>query len=323
MPFEVTYTPRLGNFGIVTSAIIKAHDPVSVGVSSFSLRTSSQLSTEKFWEGVNTYFAHLVRINDAKGIGWNNIGTQPPIGSAPRSFTFTGQITMPEMSAAGLSEFMEPMIKDFKSIGINMANPSPQWWPTFAAYAGRVAPGEGVGNSRMCSRLFPRTNFVDPLSTEFNVTMAAIRSWVEDGGYSFHSVDYHASTETAGYPGINSAANPHLRTAIMHATGFDTGSYGPGTTAEQQISQQKRLMQFAQKWRDASPTSGAYMNEANTEEPDFQDAFYGSNYARLLKIKRARDPWWAFYAVTGVGSEEWVVEGTNGLPTQQGRLCRR
>ncbi|KAF2678436.1 FAD/FMN-containing isoamyl alcohol oxidase-like protein MreA [Lentithecium fluviatile CBS 122367] len=310
------------NFGIVTSAVIKAHDPVSVTVSSFNLRSNSQLPADLFWEGVNAYFSHLVRINDAKGIGWNNIGTQPPVGSAPRSFTFTGQVTMPGMSADEMSEFMAPIIKDINNLGINISNPKPDWWPTFAAYAGRVAPGEGVGNGRMGSRLFPRSNFVDTSSTEFNATMAAIRSWVEDGGYSFHSVDYHPSLETAGYPGTNSAANPHLRTAIMHATGFDTGSYGPGTTPEQQISQQRRLMQFAQKWRDASPTSGAYMNEANTEEPNFQEAFYGGNYEKLLEIKRKRDPWGAFYAVTGVGSDEWVVEGTSGLPTQQGRLCR-
>lgn len=306
----------------MTSAVIKAHDPVSVGVSSFNLRTSTQLPTDTFWEGVRIYFSHLVRVNDAKGIGWNTISTQPPIGNARRSFTLTGQVTMPDMSADELSKFMEPMITELNDIGIDVANPRPQWWPTFAAYAGRVAPGEGVSNGRMASRLFPRSNFVDPLSTEFNATMAAIRSWVEDGGYSFHSVDYHPSTETAGYPGTNSAVNPHFRTAIMHATGFDTGSYGPGTTPAQQISQQKRLMEYAQKWRDASPTSGAYMNEANTEEPNFQEAFYGSNYERLLAIKRAADPWWVFYAVTGVGSDEWIVEGTQGLPTQQGRLCR-
>lgn len=305
----------------MTSAVIKAHDPVSVAVFSINLRTSSQLTTDVFWNGINAYFSYIVRVNDAKGIGWNTISTLPS-SSAHRSFTFTGQVTMPDMSAEELSKFMEPLVTDLNDLGINMTTPKPQWWPTFAAYAGRVAPGESVGNNRMTSRLFPRSNFMDPLSAEFNTTMNAIRYWVEDGGYSFHSVDYHPSEETAGYPGTNSATNPHLRTAIMHATGFDTGSYGQGTTPEQQLSQQKRLMQYAQKWRDASPTSGAYMNEANTEEPDFQQSFYGTNYKRLLTIKRVVDPWWLFYAVTGVGSNEWTVEGTRGLPTQQGRLCR-
>jgi hypothetical protein len=64
------------------------------------------------------------------------------------------------------------------------------------------------------------------------------------------------------------------------------------------------------------------MNEADVAEPNFQYSMYGDNYERLLGIKKEKDPWGLFYAVTGVGSEDWVVEGTRGLPTQQGRLCK-
>jgi hypothetical protein len=152
--------------------------------------------------------------------------------------------------------------------------------------------------------------------------MDSIRSFVEDGGYSFHSVDFAPTYETAGYPGIDSAVNPALRTAVMHATGFDTQSWGPGVSDEQKKSAHVRHDSFIQKWRDASPGSGAYMNEADVEEPDFQQSFYGKGYDRLLSIKRSTDPWSVFYAVTAVGSDEWFVEGTRGLPTQQGRLCR-
>jgi hypothetical protein len=312
-----------GNFGVVTSAIIKAHDPLSVSVFSFNLRTSSQLPTPTFWAAVSAYFSHLIRITDAKGIGWNTINTIPPVGNASRSFTFTGQVTMPSMSVSELDTFMSPLLAQFRALNITFAPPPSQFWPTFAAYASRVPPGEGTTNNRMASRLFPRSSFLNPSSsTAFNVTMDAVRAWVEDGGYNFHSVDYAPTLETAGYPGNDSAVNPHLREAIMHATGFDTGSYGPGVTPEMQRAQQERLMRFAEGWRDASPSGGVYMNEANTEEPGWREAFYGDNYGRLLQIKKERDPWWVFYAVTGVGSNEWTVEGSQGLPTQQGRLCR-
>jgi hypothetical protein len=58
-------------------------------------------------------------------------------------------------------------------------------------------------------------------------------------------------------------------------------------------------------------------------EPNWQDAFYGSNYPRLSEIKRKWDPIGVFYAITAVGSENWVVNTPDGLPTANGRLCRK
>jgi hypothetical protein len=108
----------------------------------------------------------------------------------------------------------------------------------------------------------------------------------------------------------------------MHMTGWDTRQYGADLSDEIAKSSHARLNSYVQKLRDVTPLSGAYMNEADVAEPNFQDSLYGANYDKLLSIKKERDPWGLFYAVTGVGSEKWVVEGTRGLPTQQGRLCR-
>ncbi|KAF2644807.1 FAD/FMN-containing isoamyl alcohol oxidase-like protein MreA [Massarina eburnea CBS 473.64] len=322
-----------GNFGIVTSAVVKAHDPVSFATWSFNFgteivggntTTSIQVSTDVFWKGVSAYFSHLVRINDANGIGWNSIGTTAPTSFNPRGFSFTGQVMMPAMASDEFRNFMAPMVTDLNDLGINITNPVPKWFESFPKSQYRAkGPGENVGNIRMVSRLWPRSIFEDTSSQKFTTAMAAIRSFVEDGGYSFHSVDYHPSNKVAGFPGTHSAVNPHLRTAIMHSTGFDTVSHGPDSTDEQQIAGHMRLRQYAQKWIDATPGSGSYMNEGDTEEPEFQKRLYGSNYERLYEIKKNRDPWGLFYVVTGVASDEWVVEGSrDGLPTQQGRLCR-
>lgn len=70
----------------------------------------------------------------------------------------------------------------------------------------------------------------------------------------------------------------------------------------------------------ATPESGAYLNEADPlvyppESLEWQDTFYGSNYARLREIKDKWDPESLFYARTAVGSEDWVDDG-------DGRLCK-
>ena len=55
--------------------------------------------------------------------------------------------------------------------------------------------------------------------------------------------------------------------------------------------------------RDATPGSGAYSNEADYFEPDWQRSFWGVNYARLLAIKKKVDPDNLFRVHHGIGSE--------------------
>lgn len=65
-----------------------------------------------------------------------------------------------------------------------------------------------------------------------------------------------------------------------------------------------------------TPGGGSYLSEADFRQPDFQQAFYGSHYSALRDIKRRYDPHDIFYALTGVGSDEWTTDNKDG------RLCR-
>jgi FAD/FMN-containing dehydrogenase len=55
--------------------------------------------------------------------------------------------------------------------------------------------------------------------------------------------------------------------------------------------------------RDATPGAGAYGNEADYFEADWQRSFWGANYQRLLAIKRRYDPDGLFFCHHCVGSE--------------------
>jgi hypothetical protein len=57
------------------------------------------------------------------------------------------------------------------------------------------------------------------------------------------------------------------------------------------------------------PKPGAYFNESNYFEHNWQDAYWGDNYRRLLSIKKTYDPDGLFYAHDGVGSEDWSADG--------------
>jgi hypothetical protein len=49
--------------------------------------------------------------------------------------------------------------------------------------------------------------------------------------------------------------------------------------------------------------------QANMNEPNWQETFWGANYAKLLAIKKARDPNNVFWCFPCVGSETMKVVG--------------
>lgn len=66
--------------------------------------------------------------------------------------------------------------------------------------------------------------------------------------------------------------------------------------------------------RNLDPDSGAYINEGDPYEPDWQQVFWGSNYARLKSIKKEVDPEDVFWCSPCIGNE--------GLEEVGNRLCR-
>jgi FAD/FMN-containing dehydrogenase len=67
--------------------------------------------------------------------------------------------------------------------------------------------------------------------------------------------------------------------------------------------------------RIAAPNTGAYVNECDYFQSDWQNALWGPNYRRLLGIKRRYDPDGLFFAHHGVGSEGWSADGFTRLPS--------
>jgi FAD/FMN-containing dehydrogenase len=61
--------------------------------------------------------------------------------------------------------------------------------------------------------------------------------------------------------------------------------------------------------RVAAPDTGAYVNECDYFQADWQLAFWGANYPRLARIKRRYDPDGLFTVRHGVGSESWSADG--------------
>ena len=61
--------------------------------------------------------------------------------------------------------------------------------------------------------------------------------------------------------------------------------------------------------RKLLPRVGSYVWETDYFQENWQDAFWGENYARLRAVKDKYDPGGLFFLHHGVGSEDWSADG--------------
>ena len=61
--------------------------------------------------------------------------------------------------------------------------------------------------------------------------------------------------------------------------------------------------------RELAPQAGSYLSESNYFNAHWQQAYFGSHYPRLARIKSSYDPEGLFFVHHGVGSEAWSADG--------------
>ncbi|KAF8527008.1 FAD-binding domain-containing protein [Hysterangium stoloniferum] len=107
---------------------------------------------------------------------------------------------------------------------------------------------------------------------------------------------------------IDSAVTPKWRTAKTHVIvlqGWNESTSPSEVEAIREVVTNTRVPLLAAL---AGPDGGAYSNEADVREPNFQTTFFGPNYGRLSQIKKACDPDAMFLVPAGVGSENFDVD---------------
>jgi FAD/FMN-containing dehydrogenase len=113
----------------------------------------------------------------------------------------------------------------------------------------------------------------------------------------------------------DTATNPSVLTAFALAIAADgQGPAYPGIPGHEPAVAKGRAAAQAiercmEQLRAVAGSSGSYLNETSYFKQDWQQAFWGANYARLLAIKRRYDPDGLFFAHHGVGSEGWSRDG--------------
>jgi FAD/FMN-containing dehydrogenase len=334
---ESLTTPS-GTFGVITSVILKAYPPINITTEALSFSVNPSLANgtilpglppprpdapsttdlSAFWRGVSLAYQHCIHVIAAGGYCFSYIH---PLG--PSSFAYSTSHIIPNITATAFTALLEPLytqLNNTLSIPVTLPQPTSLVPSLYAGNGRRTGNGDVPINTRYRSRLFP-ASYWQQSPSQFDILFAAIRAGVEEGGYTFHGIAYSPTLEVAGWPGADSAVNPAWRRTALHGSLMEIQP--EGISAAEARRRDEKAHAYVAKWKELTPGAGAYMNEGDPTETEWQESFYGAHYARLVEVKRRWDPWGVFWARTTVGSEAWEVITVDGYPAgQNGRLCR-
>ncbi|KUI58947.1 putative FAD-linked oxidoreductase YvdP [Cytospora mali] len=300
-------------WGIVTSLVIRAYAKTPITTLTYNFGTG--VEPETFWSGINALFEQFPSWPKATLYSYWSIACS---NATSCSMYMAPQIG-PDMNTTELETLNAPLFANLSSLGIPVNNLNYTTYNTYLEAFDAMWPHGSISvggwTEHTATRLFPASNWEDP--NKLAATIAAIRnSSITHGYFLAYNV------QPAVNPAVNqtNAVNPAWRETLLFA--MLGATWGQNVTAEEISEANRQLVEALQPWREVSPQSGTYLNEADINEPNWQQAFYGENYGYLYELKQKYDPWGLLYAATAVGSEDWYVTNqTAYYPTQNGRLC--
>ncbi|KAI0088618.1 hypothetical protein BDY19DRAFT_175233 [Irpex rosettiformis] len=292
------------SFGVVTSLTYKTHPSIPF---TGAFYTATANSSESFLELMTLWIQHHNGLSDA---GWGGVW---PFTTDTLFLTLTAQgspPTSPTAQSALNSFFNESANLAGVNVSLAITVPYKSYQEFFIDNLVDTSLGHGLNYSSFhvsgtrvhsASWLMPRT-----LTSPGNATILAkaITTAIPSGAPFMvgGGVAANVSTDAA-------AIAPAFRRTISDMTiicPFNETKSASDVQAAKEACHQQIL-----PVRSLSPPQadgGQYLNEADLLEEDWQLAQWGTNYPRLLSIKKKIDPHDLFIVYHGVNSEGWDSE---------------
>ncbi|XP_055329082.1 uncharacterized protein LOC129581842 [Paramacrobiotus metropolitanus] len=300
-----------GTFGVMISVTYKLHK-IDAGYTSYSafitrtngsgalnatqmeniLEVLARRSAELDEAGWGGYFY----FQPAFGIGWAFLIPADRPNALPAMEGFKNEIA--GMGAQGVA------ITPFPGRNFSQHHNSFQDWRGWMDTTAVTQVHNSGGRFLPGSRLIPQSAFANP-----RVVAQTVVAAMNANGFSFgvlgHLVSGKGVRETP--EANNTSYTPAWRKSVWLPVIFTAWDFN--ATNEEIAAGKSRLNAGLQVLRDAFPDSGTYGNEGYSEEPNWQQTFWGANYDRLLSIKKSMDPGGFFVCNRCVGSELWDTSG--------------
>jgi FAD/FMN-containing dehydrogenase len=289
-----------GNYGVVVSMTVKSHPDSHVGGATLSLYALNNPGGT-FYNAIDAFHAALPAMVEAGAM---------VVYYFTSSFFMISPLTAYNKTSAEVASIMEPFLSTLNSMAVKYTvdySDSNTYYEHYDKYFGPLPVGAiQVGIAQYGGRLVPFSAW------EKNSTaMSKTTRYIAEKGVTWIGVGTNVAP--FGKDGAN-AVLPAWRTPLVHATLTTPWSFDPERWEEMLDNQRLMTDDIMPAIERVTPGSGAYMNEADFQQPNFQKEFFGTNYNDLMGIKRKYDPDGFFYARNAVGSERWRVD-------LDGRMC--
>ena len=181
--------------------------------------------------------------------------------------------------------------------------------PSFYQYYLYVLNGiDSTGYSGLvASRLIPETivrNQTDALAQTF------LQMRGQTSSFSRLTISMVGGGQASNTSNANNSVNPAWRNALLHVFYGKAWSDDASVELQQAIaSEVSRQVQMLDTLANGVQLA-CYMNEADPNEPNWQQRFFGSQvmYDRLKSIKQKYDPSGLFICKNCVGSDDWTAD---------------
>jgi FAD/FMN-containing dehydrogenase len=322
-----------GSFGVVTRLTLKVHElPETFGAVNFTVHAKSAAAYRRliglivdFYAGslMNPHWGEQIRLRPGNVLSLAMVFQgldrsqamavwQPffdALDAAPQDFAV--DFAPLKIVSTSARSFWEPtLIK--RALGFISHDDRPGapagnvFWPGDQGQSGQFLHGyqsawlpaallETGARAALCDALFAATRHW-PVSLHVNKGLAGAPAPViaaaRDTATNPAVLDAFAlvicgAAETSAYPGV-AGHEPDAARARQDSQAIDRA-----------MGELRRLV----------PRPGAYVSESNYFQPEWQRAFWGPNYERLLAVKDRYDPDGLFFVHHGVGSERWADDG--------------
>lgn len=305
-----------GTYGVVISTTVKTWPTTTISAQTFIIAPLHEYFPPEFMLALETLYRSFPDLSKRNISGYGNWAYQsfgPVITGLPYTTGYQHSFAIMGKPVDHFHEIWDSVaskLSPFNGTSLYMST-SYETYPNHATFYNARSGQAPVGqHGAFGSRLFDRAALTSPqLRDMLNVTAGRPGQFTQrnfclvSGGQVFKDA-------SDPYTGVN----PAWRTSHLHD--IVSRGYVADDNAETKAEVHRDITDVKiGSMKALAPNTGCYMNEADGEDPEYLEDFYGKKLEQHVAAKAKYDPVSVFYCPTCVGSDAWKEDGT-------GRLCR-